>query len=111
MKIVNLTGHPIKFVDDNGKVIHALSIQEQAANSQVSLKEVDRIAGLPVVVAVSDGIKHLPPEEPDTIYLANWAVVSALRATRKDVFIPALKTDEPHTFRGLTRGDDVVLKD
>ena len=87
MKFVNLTPHPIIFLDDEKNIIKMVEPSGQLARVKVTKKDIREIDGIPVKQSSFSNIEGLPEPQEGIIYLVSSLVASRC-SERKDVFIP-----------------------
>lgn len=86
-KVINLTPHPITFVDGKDTVICTVEPSGTVARVSCSIENMGNINGIPVTGNCYGEVEGLPQPEDDVIYLVSSLVAS--RCTeRADVFIP-----------------------
>ncbi|TLG71076.1 hypothetical protein [Culicoidibacter larvae] len=89
MKLVNLTGHLIQIIDDNGNIVRYIEpsgtvcrIKDKFQLSEPLESSVLRLQLTKTVV------KHLPHPREGTIYIVSQLVLRALQGSRPDVYAP-----------------------
>lgn len=85
MKMVNLTPHPIAFVDEDGKVIRTIESSGTVRAHRASVKVYD-IDGIPVNRVIFGPITDLPEPEDGTVYIVSSLVAQGI-SERTDVYI------------------------
>lgn len=89
MKIINLTPHPINFLDAGNRVILTVpsSGVARAAQSRENIGTIDADGvTLPVTRSVFGAVEGLPTPEAGTIYIVS-AITAQAVPEREDVFI------------------------
>lgn len=101
MRIVNLTGHPLSLVDDDGRNATVAS----AARARVSSLQVPdgewEVGGLsiPILRIAERTVHELPEPEDGTLYVVSGLVAAV--ASRRDVVSPIRLVREPGGGRVL----------
>lgn len=86
-KVINLTPHPITFIDGEGTVICTIEPSGTVARVSCTTECMGDINGIPVTGNCYGEVEGLPQPEEGVIYLVSSLVAS--RCTeRTDVFIP-----------------------
>jgi len=88
MKKINLTPHPIVFMDEGGNIIEEVNPFGVVARASQREEKIGEIDGLPVYKMEFGEVKNLPEPSEGTIYIVSLATAQAC-PERKDVFIPA----------------------
>lgn len=92
-RLVNLTPHPITFLDDNNNVI---AVIEPAGTQIPRLAEERQVVGhlaigtavVPVVQKTFVPEVDLPPEQKGVFYIVSGLIAQALAGKRNDLFVP-----------------------
>lgn len=86
MKMVNLTPHPIVFVDENGRAVRTIEpsgITVRAHRASVKVYDID---GIPVNRVIFGPVTDLPETEDETIYIVSQIAAQGI-SERTDVYI------------------------
>ena len=87
MKVVNLTPHEVKVLDENGNVVATFPPSGQIARVKTSREKVGEINGIPVFKTVFGKVEDLPESQPDTVYIVSLLVLQAC-PDRHDLVAP-----------------------
>lgn len=86
MKLINLTPHPVVFVDEDGAVILELPGNPNPPRAKETREAHGEVNGIPVNRVVMGEAQGLPDPQPDTGYIVSRIVAEAAR--RSDLYIP-----------------------
>lgn len=109
MRVVNLTGHPLRLLGDNGKFAEVRETELRTrASSLLVVDEYVNVGGIEIpVLSVKERTLHnLPPAEDGVIYVVSGLVASL--ANRPDVVSPARLVREAN--KGRVRGARALLR-
>ena len=87
MNIINLTPHPLVFMDEDKKVLFEIPSSGVARASQKEIK-IGEINSLPVYKMTFGKVQNLPEPQPDTVYVVSLLTAQAV-PERQDVFVVA----------------------
>ena len=86
-KIINLTPHPLVFMDEKKNILFEIPSSGIARASQKETKT-GELNGLPVYKMKYGKVENLPTPEKDTIFVVSLLTAQAV-PDRKDVFVVA----------------------
>lgn len=89
-RVVNLTPHDIKVVNDEGNLIVNITHEETPARVSSETVQVGDLGGIPVTKTVFGTVTGLPPMEEGTRYIVSRMVASAATG-RDDLLVPGLQ--------------------
>lgn len=89
-RVVNLTPHDIKVVDNEGNLIVSVPHEETPARVSSETIQVGDLGGIPVTKTVFGTVTGLPPQEEGTRYIVSRMVASAATG-REDLLVPGLQ--------------------
>ena len=86
-KIINLTPHPLVFMDEEKKVLFEIPSSGIARASQKETL-IGKINGLPIYKMEYGKVENLPAPKEDTVYVVSLLTAQAV-PERQDVFVVA----------------------
>lgn len=88
-KIINMTPHAVRVLDDNNTVIATL-VSEGIARVSSETRTVATLNGIPVTETIFGEVTGLPPETEGVYLIVSRMVASAAKG-RSDLLVPGLQ--------------------
>lgn len=86
-KIINLTPHEVKIVNENGATIKSFTASGSLARCKTVPVSAGNIDGLPLTKTEYGDVEGLPDQQPDVFYIVS-ALVRTRLPERKDLLSP-----------------------
>ncbi len=87
MNIINLTPHPITFMDCENDIIEIVEPSDKIARLKTDTAIIGWINDIPITKTVFGKVENLPDPKDNTVYILSSLVAKAVN-DRDDVFIP-----------------------
>lgn len=88
MKFINLTPNIVRVVDNQGYEKIIIPASGKVASADIDIELIDEISGIKLVKYEYRNIKDLPDPEDGVYFIVSFAVLQALKNSRKDVISP-----------------------